>query len=78
MVLANLIGGFVAILVGVTLMPTIADQVAAATGNGSTQSTNLTSTSIAIVDLVIIFFALGIMAAGVALTINGLREAGLI
>jgi len=76
MVLANLIGGFVAILVGVTLMPTIADRVEAATGNVS--DTNLTAASRSIVDLTNIFFALGIMSAGVALAVAGLRQAGLV
>ena len=78
MVLANLIGGFVTILVGVTLMPTVADQVQLATGNGSSESTNLSAAPIAILDLVTVFFALGIMAAGVAIAVTGLREAGLV
>ena len=72
MVLANLIGGFVVILVGVTLMPTIADQVTAAQGG------NVTGAASSILDLVTIFFALGIMAAGVALAVSGLRQAGLV
>ena len=72
MVLANLIGGFVVILVGVTLMPTVADQVTAAQGG------NVTGAASSILDLVTIFFALGIMAAGVALAVSGLRQAGLV
>ena len=72
MVLANLIGGFVVILVGVTLIPTVADQVTAAQGG------NVTGAASSILDLVTIFFALGIMAAGVALSVSGLRQAGLV
>ncbi len=72
MVLANLIGGFVVILVGVTLIPTVADQVTAAQGG------NVTGAASSILDLVTIFFALGIMAAGVALAVSGLRQAGLV
>ena len=72
MVLGNLIGGFIVILVGVTLMPTIADEVAAATTG------NVTGAAATVLDLTTIFFALGIMAAGVSLAIGGLRQAGLV
>lgn len=72
MTLANLIGGFVVILIGVNLLPTIADQVAAA------QAGNVTGAASTIVGLTTIFYALGIMAAGVALAVGGLRNAGLV
>ena len=72
MVLANLIGGFIVILVGVTLMPTIADQVVAA------QTGNVSGAASSVLDLTTIFFALGIMAAGVSLAVGGLRNAGLV
>ena len=72
MVLGNLIGGFIVILVGVTLIPTIADQVAAA------QSGNVTGAASTVLGLTTIFFALGIMAAGVSLAVSGLRQAGLV
>lgn len=72
MALANLIGGFVVILIGVNLLPTVADQVAAAQGG------NVTGASSTIVGLTTIFYALGIMAAGVALAVGGLRSAGLL
>lgn len=70
--LGNLIGGFIVILVGVTLIPTVADQISDAT------SGNVTGASATILDLTTIFFALGIMSAGVALGVGGLRNAGLI
>lgn len=73
MVLANLIGGFVVILIGLNLLPTVADQVATAQAN-----TNVTGASSTIVGLTTIFYALGIMSAGVALAIGGLRSAGLV
>jgi len=73
MVLANLIGGFVVILIGVNLLPTVADEVAAAQAN-----TNVTGAASTIVGLTTIFFSLGIMAAGVALAVGGLRSAGLV
>lgn len=72
MVLANLIGGFIVILVGVNLMPTVADQVVAAQGG------NVTGAASTVLGLTTIFFALGIMSAGVALAVGGLRNAGLI
>jgi len=72
MTLANLLGGFVVILVGVNLLPTIADQVVAA------QAGNVTGAASTIVGLTTIFYALGIMSAGVALAVGGLRNAGLV
>ena len=71
MVLGNLIGGFIVILVGVTLMPTIADQVVAA------QTGNVTGAASTVLGLTTLLFALGIMAAGVSLAVTGLRNAGL-
>ena len=72
MVLVNLLGGFIVILVGVTLIPTIANNVVAAQGG------NVTGTASTILGLTTIFFALGIMSAGVSLAVGGLRNAGLI
>ena len=70
--LGNLLGGFIVILVGVNLIPTVADQISAAT------SGNVTGASATILDLTTIFFALGIMSAGVSLAVGGLRNAGLV
>lgn len=70
--LANLIGGFVVILIGVNLLPTVADQVVAA------QAGNVTGAADTIVGLTTIFYALGIMSAGVGLAVGGLRSAGLV
>lgn len=70
--LGNLLGGFIVILVGVTLIPTVADEVVAA------QNGNVTGTASTILGLTTIFFALGIMSAGVSLAVSGLRNAGLV
>ncbi len=70
--LANLLGGFIVVLVGVNLIPTVADEVEAATAG------NVTGAAATILDLTTIFFALGIMSAGVALAVGGLRNAGLV
>ena len=72
MTLANLLGGFIVILVGVNLIPTVADQVVAGQGG------NVTGAADTILGLTTIFYALGIMAAGVALAVSGLRNAGMV
>ena len=71
MVLANLIGGFIVILVGTNLAPSVASSVADA-------QQNVSGAASAILGLTNIFFALGIMSAGVSLAIGGLRQAGLV
>ena len=70
--LGNLIGGFIVILVGVNLIPTVANQVVAA------QAGNVTGASSTILGLTVLFFALGIMASGISLAVSGLRQAGLV
>ena len=79
--LGNLIGGFIVIIVGVSLIPTVADNVVLAQNNGSGVKggvgANVTGASATILDLVVLFFALGIMSAGVALTVGGLKNAGI-
>lgn len=72
MVLGDLIGGFIVILVGVNLIPTVADQVVSA------QNGNVTGAASTILGLTTIFFALGIMGSGVALTVSSLRNAGVL
>lgn len=70
--LGNLLIGFIVILVGVTLIPTVANQIKSA------QSGNVTGAASTVLGLTTIFFALGIMSAGVALAVAGLRNAGLV
>lgn len=75
--LGNLIGGFIVILVGVNLIGTVADLTYDAQNNatGGGQVTGAAST---IVGLTPLFYALGIMSAGVALAAQGLRAAGML
>lgn len=75
--LGNLIGGFIVILVGVSLMPSVADQVAEAGGHAN-YSSNITGASGTILDLVPLFFALAIASAGIAIAAQGLRAAGML
>lgn len=72
MTLGNLIGGFIVILVGVNLIPTVANQVVAA------QAGNVTGASSTVLGLTTIFFALSIMSAAVSIAVAGLRNAGLV
>jgi len=77
--LGNLLGGFVVLVVGVNLIPAIADSVNAAIyENGTVANKNVTGSSATILDLTTLFFALGIMAAGVSLAVGGLRNAGML
>ncbi len=54
-------------------MPTVANEV-----NTAQVDPNLTGAASTIVGLVPLFFALGIMSAGVAVTAQGLRAAGML
>jgi len=70
--LGNLIGGFIVILVGSVLLPTVADQIVAA------QAGNVTGAASTILGLTTIFYALGIASAGIATGTQALRAAGLL
>ena len=70
--LGNLIGGFIVIIIGVNLIGTVANEVTSA------QAGNVTGAASTILGLTPLFFALGIMSAGVALAVGGLRNAGLV
>lgn len=70
--LGNLIGGFIVIIVGVSLMPSVADQVVVG------QQGNVTGAADTILGLTTLFFALGIAAAGISIAAQGLRAAGLL
>lgn len=72
MALGRLLEGFITILIGVNLIPSVADQVVSA------QAGNVTGSSATILGLVTLFFALGIMIAGVNIAVGGLQDVGLI
>lgn len=89
--IANLIGGFVAILVGTSLIGPVATEVNnVASGpvyNQSNMSQLLTpagdlyatsSWGASVLKLVPGFFALGVMGIGIAVTYSALRESGII
>ena len=70
--LGNLIGGFIVILVGVTLAPTIADQVWTAQN-----SSNITGASDTIIGLTTLFYCLAVASTGIGIATVGLRNSGL-
>jgi hypothetical protein len=75
--IANLIGGFVSILVGTSLIGPIAQEV----NTASASTANLTAVSSwgsTVLRLVPGFFALGILGIGIAVTYTSLRQAGVL
>lgn len=72
MVLGNMIGGFITIIVGVNLIPTVANQVEAA------QTGNVTGAAATLLDLTTLFFALSIMATAISTGVSALRQSGLV
>lgn len=70
--LSNLIGGFIVILVGTALLPTVAQQVGSAQADG-----NVTGAADTLVGLTTLFFSLSISVAAIAIAVQGLRQAGM-
>ena len=71
--LGNLIGGFIVILVGITLAPTVAQQVGTATAND-----NITGASSTILGLTTLFYCLSVTSVAIGITMVGLRNSGLV
>ena len=70
--LGNLIGGFIVILVGVTLAPTVANEV-----QGAQDNANITGAASTIIGLTTLFFCLAIASTGIGIATVGLRQSGL-
>ena len=75
--IANLIGGFVSILVGVSLIGPISQEVNTVAATGS-HLQNSSSWGATVLKLVPGFFALGILGIGLAVTYASLRQAGVL
>ena len=71
--LGNLIGGFIVILVGTSLAPTVAQQVGTAQADG-----NITGASDTLIGLTTLFYCLAIATAAIGLAAVGLRNSGMI
>ena len=77
--LANLLGGFIVVLVGTVLAPVVADSVWTATHNTTGVSgNNVTGAALTLVNLVTLFYCIGVMTAGIGIATQGLRQAGLV
>jgi len=75
--IANLIGGFVSILVGTSLIGPVATEVnTAAVSYGDLN--NASSWGATVLKLVPGFFALSILGIGIAVTYTSLRQAGIV
>jgi len=76
--LGNLIGGFIVILIGVTLAPTVADTVKSGTDPDSNASTsaNISGASASIFNLTTLFYSLAVASSGIGLAVVGFRKAG--
>lgn len=70
--LGNLIGGFIVILVGTALLPTVASQVATAQG-----SANVSTAAQTLIGLTTLFYSLAIATAAIGIAAQGLRQSGL-
>ncbi len=75
--IANLIGGFISILVGTSLIGPVANEVQAASLT-SHHLYNSSTWSVSVLRLVPGFFALAILGVGVAVTYTSLRQAGIV
>jgi len=76
--IANLIGGFISIIVGVSLIGPVSTQVNTVTNAYTGNLTNISSWGSSVLKLVPGFFALGILGIGVAVTYTSLRQAGIV
>ena len=80
--LGNLIGGFIVILVGAVLAPSVADAVtdAQTTLNGSgtrVPNPNISTSASTILGLTTLFYSLSVAAVGIGIATIGLRNSGL-
>jgi hypothetical protein len=81
--LGQLIGGFIVILVGVTLIPSVADSILEAQCGGNIINTtlgetcNVSGASSTILGLTTLFFAIAVTASGIAIATQGLKSAGM-
>ena len=69
--LGQLIAGFVVILVGTALLPTVANQVVGA------QTGNVTGAASTLVGLTTLFYALAVATAAISIAVAGLRTVGM-
>ena len=76
--ISRLVGGFVAILLGVSLIGPISDEISAVASTNASALQNASSWGATVLRLVPGFFALGILGIGIAVTYGSLRDAGVV
>lgn len=72
--LGEIINSFVIILIGVNLAPSVGNEVSKAT----TSPTNFSASATSLLNLIPLFFVLGILAAGIRGAVRSLADIGLI
>ena len=78
--LGNLIGGFIVILVGTVLAPSVANAVELGQLNesgGTDGAINITGSNATILSLTTLFYCLAVATTGIGLAVTGLRRGGL-
>ena len=80
--LGKILEGFIVVIVGINLAPTIANTVDSSiryyNGSGTQFSTNITGASSVMLQLTVLFFTIGVMTAGIGIGVGGLQEIGLL
>jgi len=76
MALGRMITGFITVIVGASLVPTLVTVINSAIADLNTTGTQGSAASL--LELTILFFALGVMIAGVGTSVSGLVEYGLV
>ena len=74
--ISQLIGGFIAILIGISLIGTVSNEVNTATMSGS-QLQSISTWGNTVLGLVPGFFALAIMGIGTAVIYSAMKESGI-
>ena len=79
--LGNIIGGFIVIVIGTTLAPTIANTitggVSPTNASGGAITSNITGASATVLGLTTLFYNLSIATSAIGVATQGLRNAGL-
>jgi hypothetical protein len=77
--LGNLIGGFIVIILGVTLAGPVASIVKGTYENatGGNSGLNITGTSATVISLTTLFYCLAVATAGIGIATAGLKNSGL-
>ena len=75
--IANLIGGFVSIIIGVSLIGPVSTEINTVAAAGGALA-NTSSWGATVLKMVPGFFSLGILGIGIAITYSSLRQAGIV